>query len=75
MDESVASISAIGTVIQNVESVSSIISSAVQELNGLATKLAGFVTSKDASGLSLRFDLTETATQALKEFLGVRKAA
>jgi methyl-accepting chemotaxis protein len=44
-------------------------------IDGFPTKLNGFVTGRDATGVSLRFDLTETAGQALGAFLAGRKAA
>ncbi|MGA2993909.1 methyl-accepting chemotaxis protein [Bradyrhizobium sp.] len=44
-------------------------------IDGLTTKLGGFVTGKDAAGVSLRFDLTEIAGQAVREFIAGRKAA
>jgi methyl-accepting chemotaxis protein len=44
-------------------------------INGFPAKLDGFVTSKDATGTSLRFDVTETVVERIKEFLAGRKAA
>jgi len=44
-------------------------------INGFPTKLNGRVVSKDGTGTSLRFDVTETAVQRIKEFLAGRKAA
>jgi hypothetical protein len=44
-------------------------------IDGFPTKLGGFVTGKDATGVSLRFDLTKTAGQSVREFVTGRKAA
>jgi hypothetical protein len=44
-------------------------------IDGFPTKLDGFVAGKDAAGVSVRFDLSETVGQALREFVAGRKAA
>jgi len=44
-------------------------------LDGFPTKLSGLITGKDTTGVSLRFDLTETAMQAVREFVTDRKVA
>jgi methyl-accepting chemotaxis protein len=44
-------------------------------IDGFPTKLDGFVAGKDAAGASVRFDLSETVGQALREFVAGRKAA
>jgi methyl-accepting chemotaxis protein len=43
--------------------------------DGFPTKLNGFVTGRDATGVALRFDLSESAGQALREFVAGRRAA
>jgi methyl-accepting chemotaxis protein len=44
-------------------------------LDGFPTKLSGFITGKDVTGVSLRFDLTEAAMQAVRDFVTGRKVA
>jgi methyl-accepting chemotaxis protein len=44
-------------------------------IDGFPTKLGGFITGQDATGVSLRFDLTKTTGQAIREFITARKAA
>jgi len=44
-------------------------------IDGFPTKLAGFVVAKDPTGVSLRFELTEIARQAIRDFMTGRKAA
>jgi methyl-accepting chemotaxis protein len=44
-------------------------------IDGFPTKLGGVVAGKDATGVSLRFDLAENAAKALREFITDRKAA
>jgi methyl-accepting chemotaxis protein len=44
-------------------------------VDGFSTRLDGLVVGKDATGVSLRFELAETAQQALRHFVADRKAA
>jgi hypothetical protein len=44
-------------------------------IDGFPTRLGGFVASKDATGVSLRFDLTENDAEAVRKFATTRKAA